>query len=121
QGESFRAGTFDCLAGCAKALHGSLFFVQSQSQYAPGYEANSIVEDPQFLSFGSDGRFRPSDDLRLSSTSPARNAGIILPPDLFALDSDVVTPSGAAPDIGAYPLASLPLEVGVDGRRSYPS
>jgi hypothetical protein len=120
QGGSFRGSTFDCLAGCSRALRGSLFFAQSQSQYAPGYEANSIAEDPQFLRVGGDGRFRDSDDLRLSSTSPARHAGIILPPDLSALDSDVVTPSGAAPDIGVYPLDSPPLEVGVDGRRSYP-
>jgi hypothetical protein len=96
------------------------FFTQSQTQYAPGYEAGSVEADPQFLRIGGDGRFRTSDDLRLSPTSPARAAGILLPNDLRALDNAVV-PGGGVPDIGAYPHGSTGLTVGVDGRRRYPS
>jgi hypothetical protein len=121
QGAAFKGGSFDCLSpfDCPTALHGSQFFFQSQSQYAPGFEANSLEADPQFVSLGADGRFRASDDLRLRSTSPALGAGITLPADLLALDAQVVTPSAFAPDIGAFPLGSGRLAVGVDGRRTY--
>jgi hypothetical protein len=115
QGGTFNGGSFAGLAD----LYASQFFVHSQSQYAPGYEASSLEADPQFESIGADGRFRDSDDLRLSITSPARAAGIMLPPDLAALDAEVVPPSGT-PDIGCYPYGAGPLQVGVDGRRSYP-
>jgi hypothetical protein len=121
QGGIFRGGSFDCLAlsDCATALHGSQFFFHSQDQYGPGFEAHSIEADPQFASLGADGRFRPSDDLRLTSTSPARAAGIVLPTDLFDLDAQIVPPTGTPPDIGAFPYGSGRLAVGVDGRRSY--
>jgi hypothetical protein len=117
QGGTFRQGDFDSLAD----LHASVFFQQSQSQYAPGYEAHSLAGDPQFQRIGADGHFRPTDDLRLRSTSPARAAGILLPYDLRVLDSQVVAPNGGAPDIGCYPYDSSPLAVGVDGRASYPT
>jgi hypothetical protein len=121
QGTPFGGGTFECLAGCASALHGSQLFLQSQSQYAPGYEAHSVEANPQFVRIGPDGRFRESDDVRLSSTSPARAAGIALPDaDVFTLDSQIVAPTGA-PDIGAFPYGGSGLDVGVDGRRSFPS
>jgi hypothetical protein len=110
-------GYFDCLAGCPNALTGSALFDHSQSQFAPGYEAHSIESDPQFMRLGADGRFRATDDLRLRSTSPARGAGIALPPDLGLLDGAVTL---APPDIGCY-RGSEPLQVGVDGRRSYPT
>lgn len=123
QGGTFPGGTFDCvsLSDCRTALHGSQFFFHSQGQYAPGFEAHSIEADPQFVSLGADGRFRASDDLRLTSTSAARAAGIMLPDDLFVLDAQIVPPTGTAPDIGAFPYGSERLAVGVDGRRSYPS
>jgi hypothetical protein len=108
-------GSFATLA----ALYASAFFEQSKTQYAPGYEANSVEGDPLFLRFGSDGRYRDSDDLRLGALSPARNAGITLPSDLGALDAAIVPPAGA-PDIGAFPYNGAALAVGVDGRRLYP-
>jgi hypothetical protein len=115
QGGSFRAGTFDSLAELRTG--GKPFFAQSKTQYPPGYEANSLEADPQFLSIGSDGRPRLTDDLRLGAASPARAAGVVLPADLLALDSPI-TPSAAAPDIGAQPFGSPALAVGVDGRRT---
>jgi hypothetical protein len=114
-------GTFECLTGCPDPLDASLLFEQSQSQYAPGYEAHSIEADPQFRKIGADGVFRATDDLRLRSTSQARAAGVTLPADLLALDAEVVPPTGEAPDIGCYPYGSGPLRVGVDGRRSSPT
>lgn len=120
-GTTFRAGTFDCLRNCPRPLIGSMLFQQSTTQYPPGYEANSIESDPQFIRLGPDGTFRDNDDLRLSATSPARAAGVPLPADLQALDSQVIPPSGSAPDIGAYPFGAAPLAVGIDGRRSYPT
>ena len=107
--------------GLLGPLHGSLLFEQSQSQYAPGYEAHSIESDPQFRTIGADGVFRVMDDLKLRSTSPARAAGVTLPEDLLVLDAAVVPPTGSAPDLGCYPYGSGPLRVGVDGRRSSPT
>jgi hypothetical protein len=117
QGAAVRGAFVDSLA----ALHASAFFQQTQSQYAPGYEAHSREDDPQFHRLGADGHFRTTDDLRLRSTSPARAAGILLPPDLLALDRQVVAPHGGAPDMGCYPYGSGPLTVGVDGQRRYPT
>lgn len=92
-------GTFDCLTGCSDPLHGSLLFEQSQSQYAPGYEAHSIESDPQFRTIGADGVFRVTDDLRLRSTSPARAAVLsdFAVADVLHKDTNVV--------IGAIPHA----------------
>jgi hypothetical protein len=106
-----------------QALHESLLFVQSKTQYPPGYEKNSVLADPQLRRIGADGRFRETDDLRLGDTSPARCAGVELPPDLQELDQelDLCAPSSDDPDIGCYPHCSGPLQVGVDSRRSYPS
>lgn len=110
------AGTFCNLV----ALRNSLLFEQSKSQYPPGYEAHSIEKDPQFRRIGADGRFRKTDDLRLGDTSPAIGAGVELPEELQVLD-EPFAPSSVNPDIGCYPFGSGPLQVGVDGRRSYPS
>jgi hypothetical protein len=110
-----QAGTFPNL----DALRNSLLFEQSKSQYPPGYEAHSIEADPQFRRIGANGRFRKTDDLRLGDASPAIGAGVMLPDDLQELDP--LAPSSGNPAIGCYPYGSSPLQVGVDGRRSYPS
>jgi hypothetical protein len=113
--EIYDGGSFANLG----ALHDSLLFEQSQSQYPPGYEANSMEENPQFRRIGADGGFREMDDLRLGEASPAIGAGVRLPDDLQVMDP--FAPSNGNPDIGCYPYGSGPLQVGVDGRRSYPS
>jgi hypothetical protein len=98
-----------------------LFFLQSKSQYPPGYEANSIDVDPYFRRIGADGVFRVTDDLRLSTDSPAIKAGVMLPDDLRKMDPFAPTYGNPDnPDIGCYRLDSCPLQVGVDSRRSYP-
>jgi hypothetical protein len=112
--EGYDGGTFADL----DELRRSTLFTQSKRQYLPGYEANSIEQNPQFLRIGADGRERETDDLRLSDASPALQAGIKLPDELQALDP--IPPSSGNPDIGCYPHGSGPLEMGIDGRRSYP-
>jgi hypothetical protein len=99
----------------------SKLFLQSQTQYPPGYEANSIAEDPQFRQFHTDGIPQATDDLRLSATSPALGRGVALPMDLSSLDTLAPADSDIRPDIGCFPRDSCPLQVGVEGRRSYPS
>jgi hypothetical protein len=119
----FRAAAFANLV----VLRNSTLFQQSRTQYAPGYEANSLLTDPRFRQISADGGFHPLDDLRLRADSPARSVGIALPPDLQALDDDVGSSDGAvaapipAPrDIGCYRFGSKPLNVGVQGRRHFP-
>jgi hypothetical protein len=81
------------------------------------FEANSIEKDPQFKDIAADGVLRARDDLRLSSLSPAIGAGVKLPEDLYKLDPL----RSEQPDIGCYRFDSDPLQVGVEGRRSYPN
>jgi len=54
--------------------------------------------------------------LRLDS--PAKKAGVELPPDLKAMD--MFAPVSEHPDMGCYPVGSGPLQVGVDSRKSDP-
>jgi hypothetical protein len=102
-------------------------FDDSKTQYAPGYEAHSLLTDPVFQKIDADGSFHPLDDLRLSEQSPARNAAVELPPDLQALDDDVGTSDDAVAisipvlrAIGCYRFGSEPLQVGVHGQRRFP-
>jgi len=115
EGQEFPGnGTFADL----QALRASLLFEQSRTQYPPGYEAKSLLADPQLRRIGADGRFRENDDLRLGDTSPAHAAGVRLPDQLG--DLDPFEPDTGNPDIGCYPRDAEPLRVGVDGRRSFP-
>jgi Right handed beta helix region len=102
-------------------------FQQSKTQYPPGYEANSIEDDPLFRRIAADGTPRSNDDLRLQSNSPARGKGIVLPSELKPLDplaplapSPPFPPSEPNPDIGCYQFGKPGLMVGVDGRRHFP-
>ena len=104
--------TFDSLA----ALEASDLFIQSQTQYPPGYEAGSHTGDPGFRRIGADGRFRDTDDLRLREGGAAVGAGAELDDDLEQLD-----PVDGKRDVGCYPRNAEPLRVGVDGRRAFPS
>jgi hypothetical protein len=97
----------------------SEMFEQSHRVYPPGYEATGQLTDPGFRSIGADGTFNPLDDLRLTADSPARSAGIPLPPDLQDLDSDATAPIPPSRDIGCYAHNEL-LYVGVLGQRQFP-
>jgi hypothetical protein len=107
-------GTFADL----RELRASVLFEQSKTQYRPGYEANSVLADPQFRRIDADGRPRENNDLRLGSSSPALGAGIRLPAELG--DLDPLQPETGNPDIGCYAENGEPLRVGVDGCRSSP-
>lgn len=113
-GQCFKKGEFETL----DELKDSLLFEQSKTQYAPGYEANSVEVDPQFRQIGAAGSVQETDDLRLRSSSPLRKKGIVLPSELKSLDP--FAPTQGKPDIGCYPLDSSGLSVGVDGRRRFP-
>ena len=114
-------GAFDIQGGWPIAPRKRSSSMQSQDQYAPGYEAQGVAANPQFLRLGSGRPFPRFGQFGTSLMSPARAAGIALPPDLLELDSQVVAPTGDAPDIGAYPFGGESLAVGVDGRKSYPT
>jgi hypothetical protein len=114
QGEDFRAGTFPGLA----QLRASALFEQSRTQYPPGYEAASLLTDPEFRQIDPDGRPRGDNDLRPGDDSPALGAGIPLPDNLAALDP--VQPVADRPDIGCYARDSGPLHVGSDGCEAFP-
>jgi hypothetical protein len=112
----------DALRGnAADGIEPSLLFIQSKSQYSPGYEANSREEDPQFHQFDPNGIPQSTDDLRLKSTSPLRGKGVTLPDDIRFKDPFAPPEPDTKPDIGCFPFGSGPLEVGVDGRKSFPS
>jgi len=83
----------------------------NKAAYPPGWAANSLVADPGFVAFD---RARTSaNDYRLRKDSPAIGAGIILPGEF----EDPLRPAGdKRPDIGAMPLGSEPLRVGINGR-----
>jgi hypothetical protein len=76
-------------------------FAASKKQYAPGWGANDLFADPKF----------EVTDYRLTSRSPAHNAGVPLPkewPDTLR-DNDE-----GRPDIGALPIGSAPFVVGIE-------
>jgi hypothetical protein len=82
---------------CSEKWSRELFFQKT------GYEANSILlRDPEFISWV--GEPDAADDFRLKLTSPARNSGVQLPPDLQLLDN--IT-TGSNPDIGCYQSSSV--------------
>jgi hypothetical protein len=80
----------------------SPLFEASQKQYPPGWGANDRLADPQFTSLSVN-------DFRLSSGSPAVDAGVDIPtewPDtLRDLDK-------GRPDLGAFPIGAEKLRVG---------
>jgi hypothetical protein len=123
-GESYGAGSFpslDAFRGAPMGIPPSKLFLQSQTQYPPGYEANSIAEDPAFCQFDPNGIPQPADDLRLKPSSPAIGRGVILPDELRDRDTLAPADPNTKPDIGCFPFDCCPLQVGVDGRRSYSS
>jgi hypothetical protein len=97
-------------------------FKDSQATYPPGFESHGIDEDPQFRSIAPDGSPSSDDDLRLSTGSPAAQAGLHLDGPPTGIVDPLATPSGPQPDLGCYPPGpdSPALEVGVDSRRKFP-
>lgn len=82
----------------------------NKEQYAAGWDAHSLVADPQLMSYAPG---RHAVDLRLQPQSPAKAAGIVLPsqwPDPLRLGGNL------PPDIGAIPAGGTQLEVGIDSR-----
>lgn len=74
-------------------------FAASKKLYPPGLASHSIVADPLF---------EGPKDYRLKSNSPAKGAGVPLPPEW----PDPLRPASGKPDIGALPVGSGPLLVG---------
>jgi len=108
-GPFYAAGVF----GSLDALRQSLYFQQSQTTYAPGFEASSLEVDPQLESFAPMAAPAATDDFRLAAASPLRGAAATLPPDLAALDP--YAGRAGASDVGCCPHAGDVLRVGIDG------
>ncbi len=83
----------------------------NKGKYPAGWEANSFVADPQFVAFSA--ATDAANDYLLQPSSPAVRKGVVLPAEW----EDPARPAdGAPPDIGALPLGSKPLRVGIGGR-----
>ncbi|MDB5337939.1 MAG: hypothetical protein JWN70_3558 [Planctomycetaceae bacterium] len=83
----------------------------NKSHYPAGWDAHSLIVDPKFLSFSTNAGDKV--DIRLKPDSPAIGAGVVLPPGWL----DPLRPANSArPDIGALPVGSEPLRVGINGR-----
>lgn len=92
-------------------LRRSPLFEDSKRVYEPGWTTRDIVADPKFVKLHPDPL--EASDLRLSSSSPAIDAGEPLPkswPDPLSGQDR------GKPDIGAIPFGARPWGVGVDGR-----
>jgi hypothetical protein len=84
---------------------------QNKAKYPAGWESVSIVADPKFVAFGV--AADAVNDYHLQPDSPALHKGIVLPAEW----EDPARPKdGTAPDIGALPLGSRPLRVGIGSR-----
>jgi hypothetical protein len=86
-----------------------------RTKYPGGWESNSFVGDPRFVSFNLD----PSkeNDYRIGKESPAIGKGVVLPKEL----PDPLRPAGGArPDIGAIPAGGEVDAVGRHGRIKSP-
>lgn len=89
----------------------SPLFKASQQFYEPGWTTNDRIVDPQLMRLDAARSSVP--DLRLKSTSPAKDSGLPIPtewPDPLR-DKD-----SGAPDVGAIPVGEEAWTVGIDGR-----
>ncbi len=83
----------------------------NKARYPDGWDAHSLIGDPKFFAFSANPG--QAADLRLQPDSIALHAGIPLPaqwPDPLRPKDDT------HPDIGALPVGSGPLKVGIDNR-----
>lgn len=115
EGATKPAQSFDHFDGNYKR---SDFFRASQVHYAPGYENSGNQASPQFRSMSDDGLPLLSDDFRLGTHSPAKEAGVVLPDELTIMATG--HPSPVKPDIGCFRFNSAPLKVGFGSRLSFP-
>jgi hypothetical protein len=88
---------------------------KSKKKYPPGWAANDVVADPQFMQFGVEAT-TPA-DYRLQKDSPARGKGVVLP---AALEDPLRPKDGARPDLGALPFGSDPPRFGRHGAKTFP-
>jgi hypothetical protein len=83
----------------------------NKAKYPPGWEASSFVADPMFVAFSA--APDAANNYHLQPNSPALRKGVALPAEW----EDPARPKdGTTPDIGALPLGSKPLRVGIQGR-----
>jgi hypothetical protein len=105
---------------CLHRTFETLSLLQTSPDYAAaGWEQGSRQGDSRFEWIEADGAGRENDSLRLRPDSPARGAGIALPPELRALDPFAPADESALPDAGAFQSGQPALEVGVDGSTIY--
>jgi hypothetical protein len=114
-GEPDESQTFDDLAAVTNPLNP--YFVESMHEHPPGFEKDGLDKNPQLRRYWPPFELPGVEDLRLTKSSPARHRGISLAATPLAWLEQLETP-----DMGSY-LAydSPPLQVGVDGRRHFPS
>jgi hypothetical protein len=96
------------------------YFVQSVEEHPPGFEKYGLDKNPRLRRYWPPFELPGVEDLRLDEFSPARHHGISLATTPLAELEQLATPE--APDMGCYvAYDSPPLQVGVDGRRHFPS
>jgi hypothetical protein len=93
-----------------RKLRGAKAALEGKARYPAGWSAQDQYADPQFVKFSPDPRAPV--DVRLQSASPARNAGVPVPPDWPA----PLRSAAARGDLGAIPFGTTPWRVGINGR-----
>ncbi len=82
-------------------------FEQSTTEYPPGQDANAVLADPLFVRCVADAA--TENDYRLTSGSPAVDAGVDLPVEWF---DPLRAADAGRPDIGALPAGAPLFHVG---------
>jgi hypothetical protein len=89
------------------AYRASPLFAKSKQAYPPGFDAHSLVTDPQFTTVQQDPL--AANDYRLQRTSPAIDAGVEVPADW---PDPLRKEDRGKPDIGALPVGAEPFKAG---------
>jgi hypothetical protein len=82
------------------------------------YEVHSIDVNPRLRRYWGPPNFPVAEDLRPVEQDPAGTGGVLLPDQLAEIDGSV---GATTSHIGCYAFGAPPLEVGVEGRRLFPS
>ena len=86
-------------------------------EHPPGFEESGLDQNPRLRRYWPPFELPGVEDLRLAESSPARHHGISLATTPLAELEEL-----ESPDMGCYvAYDSPPLQVGVDGRRHFPS